>query len=96
MEDVIGYVCLLRSGQGNCGGAGGSGFSCELISGKENQIVTYRKEITIAARVHLVTISLRKLLQVLTFLTFIRCTYSSNLGRDIEYPEILGYISAFT
>jgi hypothetical protein len=30
--------------QGNRGGAGGTGFSCELISGKENQIVTYRKK----------------------------------------------------
>jgi len=39
MEDIIRYVCLLRSVQGNCDSAGGSGFS-----GKENQIVTYRKK----------------------------------------------------
>jgi len=45
MEDIIRYVCLLRSAQGNCGGVGGIGFSCELISGKENQIVTYRKKV---------------------------------------------------
>jgi hypothetical protein len=44
MEVIIRYVCLLRSVQSNCGGAGGSGFSCEPISGKENQIVTYRKK----------------------------------------------------
>ena len=96
MEDTIRYVCLLRSVQGNFVGAVGSGFSCELISGKENRIVTHRNEMTIAARVHLVTILLRKLLHVLTFLTFIRCTYSSSLDRDIEYPEILVYFSAFT
>jgi hypothetical protein len=44
MDNIIRHVCPLRSVQGNCGGAVGSGVSCEPISGKENQIVTHRKK----------------------------------------------------
>jgi hypothetical protein len=44
MEDIIRFVCLLLSVRGNCGGVGGSGFSCELIFGKKDETVTYRKK----------------------------------------------------
>jgi hypothetical protein len=46
MEDIIRYVCdatASRVMKGNCSGAVGRGFSCELISDKENQLVTYRE-----------------------------------------------------